>query len=82
MTSLIAAIGEGSSVTADVLSVQRAFVFQQPLFLGRAFISKKDHVHSLFSPSHLPTIPAFNVAPENVFILSLNEDDSKQLGNK
>lgn len=38
MTSLIAAIGEGSSVTADVLSVQRAFVFHQPLFLGQAFI--------------------------------------------
>lgn len=37
---------------------------------------------SPYSPSHLPTIPAFSVAPENVFILSLNEDVSKQLGNK
>lgn len=52
MTSLIAAIGEGSSVTGDVLSVQRAFVFQQPLFLGWAFISKKDHMLSHLSPPH------------------------------
>lgn len=55
MTSLIAVIGEGSSVTADVLRVQRAFVFQQPLFLERAFISKKDHVRSPFSLLSLPS---------------------------
>lgn len=52
MTSLIAAIGEGSSVTGDVLSVQRAFVFRQPLFLGWAFISKKDHMFPRLPPPH------------------------------
>lgn len=67
MTSLIAAIGEGSSVTGDVLSVQRAFVFEQPLFLGWTFISKKDHVHS--SISHQPTIPAFSRAPETAYFV-------------
>lgn len=74
----------GFICTADA-RVQRAFVFQQPLFLGRAFISKNDHAFSLL-PTFPPISPQFlqfsQRAPENVFILSLNEDVSKQLGNK
>lgn len=84
MTSLIAAIGEGSSITADVLRVQRAFVFRQPLFLGRAFISEKDPMRfsHLAGPLPPPHSSCFNTAPETGFTLSFNEDISKQLGYK
>lgn len=42
MTSLIAAIGEGSSVTADVLGVQRAFVFQQPFVSDELYLKESN----------------------------------------
>lgn len=79
MTSLITAIGEGSSIRGDVLGIQRAFPFRQPLFLGWPFISGKAPVRSHIS--HHPTTPAFRTT-ETVFTLSFNEDISKQLGNK
>lgn len=84
MTSLIAAIGEGSSVTADVLRVQTAFVFWLPLFLGRAFIAEKDPMRfsHLAGPLPPPHSSSFNTTPETGFTLSFNEDISKQLGYK
>lgn len=63
MTSLIAAIGEGSSVTADVLGIQRAFVFQQPLFPGWAFISKKDNMHAFSLLPQPPPTPILAFSP-------------------
>lgn len=85
MTSLIAAIGEGSSLSADVLCVQRAFVFPQPLFLGWALSKRETTTCLLPSPSslsHQPMVPAFSTTSETLFTLSLNEDISEQLGSK
>lgn len=82
MTSLIAAIGEGSSVTADV-SRYKELLYSNSLCFWDELISKNDYVFSLL-PTFPPISPQFlpSATPENVFILSLNEDVSKQLGEQ
>lgn len=54
MTSLIAAIGEGSSIKADVLGVQRAFI--PTGFVSRRGFYLKEEPQAFASPSP-PTAP-------------------------